>query len=49
MSERIAKVKEMVFEINGLATEDFKDDHFEGEIVTVVVKKRMTESQAMEK
>ena len=48
MAQRIQLVKEMTFEINGTPAYDFEDQHFVGRMVTVVVKKKMTESQAME-
>lgn len=48
MAQRLQQVKEMTFEINGTAAYDFEDRHFVGRMTTVVVKKKMTESQAME-
>ena len=48
MAQRLKLVKEMNFEINGTPAFGFEDQHFKGRMVTVVVKKKMKESQAME-
>ena len=48
MTERLNMIKEMTFEINGVAAHDFTDSHFKDPYATVVVKKNMTVSQAID-